>query len=226
MLHIDKLYNKIYLISFDSHFETMMHFFRFHADHKIPVYKTPPTFIELMEWYTKNRSKNQTFSYTKDYIGLALSREHIMPKEEIRDKNSYDNMMLSIIEFLDKSENYDQSYTIIGMSIEMASNETFWHEIAHALFWVEDNYFKKTNQLIKKIPSATKKRFIEFLAPRYPDISEEDMNDEIQAYLASEDKDLAEIHGAEKQMNLFKAIIKPYKKLIKIPLYFKDKVHE
>src|SRR5690606_33427897 len=111
-------------------------------------------FIDLVEWY----SKDGAFTYATDWAGYNLPGKLILDLAEagIKDRNRYDNVMIGFAEYIKAKENGAEDFYIIGTSEEDDFlKETFRHELAHGLFYNNEEYRTKTTDMVEELPART-----------------------------------------------------------------------
>jgi len=182
MAYIKNIGNNIYAFIFDNHYDLGMTFLRYQEFYESPYsqfYRKQFNLIDYMEFYAKNQSDSNCFSYPSDYSGYNFP-DFIFPEAYPEKENKYDVQMLELYTQA-KIKSRNNKFYIIGC-VE-GEEDTLIHEIAHALFYLENEYRKEMGTLIKKIPNKHYNTFKDILKENM--YRDEVMNDEIQAYLAT-----------------------------------------
>jgi len=135
-------------------------------------------YLDYMSWFVQYNNAH-TFTYTKDFIGYNLPSSSIqecislLPKN---DKNKYDDLMIKLFNDLNKQNN---KFYLIGT---IRKDATFYHEIAHALYYLEPEYKKQIDLITSRLSPRFKHQIYNILATIYP---EKVFDDEIQAYMST-----------------------------------------
>lgn len=177
----DKGYSLYHLI-FKSRYEMAMFYLRYQEFYESinPEFRGKPfTYLDYMSWYTQFTNAH-TFTYPRDFIGYNLPSCSIsecikcIPKG---DKNKYDKLMIKLNKDLLADSN--SKYYVIGT---IRRDNTYMHEIAHALYYLEPKYRTQMNELNAHLSNKLKVAIYNILATTYP---EKVFNDELQAYMAT-----------------------------------------
>lgn len=186
MFSLKQLKSRIWHLHFENHYDLTMHFFRYQEYYESPKFKQSDIkFIDLMDWYSKNMG-NGVFTYSKDWAGFNLPGEYIFKIHEdgIKDLNRYDNMMLAMAEFVRAKEDNETNFYFIGTAATDTNlAETFNHELAHGLYFADDEYKEIAYDMVMDMPSRT--RSFLFKKLKQCGYSEDVLVDESQAYLST-----------------------------------------
>lgn len=145
---------QIYLLETDSKYDIAMTFWRSQE-----FYESPNTnfrgknfsLLEYMDWYAKTCSGIESFSYSNDYIGYNVPGEVIMKCYTVNEERTpYDKFMLSIVRDIFFDQDGGKFYLI---GAHKGDSKTINHELAHAFFYVDNEYREHTTQLVNDIPS-------------------------------------------------------------------------
>lgn len=174
---------KIYLLSFDNGYDLAMHFLRFQEYYESPNPKFRKhvfSLIEYMEWYSKSFG-NGSFTYMSDWGGFNIPGWvlHDVFKKGVPDWNKYDAFMKKLFDQIRKK--YGKDFYLIG--IKKGEEDTFKHELAHALWTVEPKYKELVQENIKSMPKDVYKFIRKYLLDNMYD--ESVVDDEVQAYLST-----------------------------------------
>lgn len=81
-----------------------------------------------------------------------------------------------------KSKNGNNKFYMIGVCSDIEAKRALKHELAHSFYYINNDYRKEMNELIKQISPSAKKKLDKKLKTIYAD---EVVDDEIQAYMSS-----------------------------------------
>lgn len=159
---------------------------------------------DYMKWYSdKNKG---LFTYPKDWNGFnipfSVALNCIIGTEE---ETPYDNIMQEILDKILLTENYYGSY-IIGTKLD--NGLTFKHEMAHALYYTNEEYKNIVDKLTSEIPLKYYNIMVINLLNLGYDKSV--INDEIQAYISTNYNHKYFNNGVE--IGMLKELHKKYKK--------------
>jgi hypothetical protein len=133
---------------------------------------------DYQRWYARNHSG--CFSYTKDFVGFNLPLVVVKKCLEVNGlETPYDEVMSKIAERFFKSG--ERTYLI---GVDSLKDSTFDHELCHALYYVDDEYRIKMDELTATIGKSSIVRFKENL--KSMGYCKGVLKDEIQAYMATE----------------------------------------
>jgi hypothetical protein len=213
MFQLKQLKSKIWHLHFESSYDLNLHFFRVQEFYESCNFggRAGLKFIDLMEWYSKNN--NGAFTYPTDWAGFNIPGEEIfrLAKEGIPDRNRYDDMIISIAEYIKSKENGMEDFYIIGTSQEdECLKETIRHELAHGLFFADDVYKEKSTELVNNLPGRARS----FLYKKLKECGYGDkvLVDEAQAYLATGLYESFNTKALRSQMPEFEKLFKKHSK--------------
>jgi hypothetical protein len=148
----------------------------------------PFTWMEYMRFY-KNSWKKRTFTYPDDWAGYNIPSNVLQQAHHIFCKDTeYDLIMNDIYWYcakdsMEKNDGRQVDWYLIGASSK--DLETMDHEIAHGIYFTNNEYKKSVTKLIKKIKSThydkLKKKLIKM---GYVD-DKKIINDEINAFMST-----------------------------------------
>lgn len=221
---------RIFLLTFKDKYDMCMTFLRYQECYESPNVKFRGkkfTFIDFMEWYSKNQSKG-CFEYPNHWSGFnvpsyvfnnacGLYRDgELNPTDYeltcwkwsdlISDYNKYDKIMERVykecINVVASKYNDNKFYLIGAMEGNIS---TINHEIAHGFFYTIPSYKKEMLDLVKKLDSKFKiSLYKDFKKLGY---TKQVFPDEAQAFLATGWRDYLPKRNGED-----KAFIKVFKK--------------
>lgn len=179
---LTKLSDRVYVLQFDNLYDLGMHFVRYQEFYESsnPRFKGQKfTIIDFMEYYAKDFSKRNLFTYPKDWDGYNIPMAVISNVQNmgIDDFNKYDAFMLKLIEDIP----YANECYILGSRI--GDLGTMEHEIAHSLYFTNPEYKKEMLSIIESLPQEYIDDLIEYLARMgyHSDV----YYDEIQAFMST-----------------------------------------
>jgi hypothetical protein len=171
-----------------------MHFLRFQEFYESPNPKfRGNTFdiFDFMEWYSKKYG-NGSFTYPNDWGGFNIPGVQIescldeLNYEKV-EYNKYDSIMHSVHESLMKHSGADKfserthgDFYVIGC---LSDNDALEHEIAHALFYLNEDYKKEVTKLVGGMSKSLKNKIYSNL--KKLGYTKEVYIDECQAYMAT-----------------------------------------
>lgn len=161
-------------------YDLAMLFLRSQEFYESPKFKGKHfTILEFMDWYTTT-SENDTFSYNQDWQGfnvpsLAIHRALY----DAPDYNHWDMKMYEIYGTIIRDFCASNFYLIGSVKGDTVAMD---HEIAHGLFYLNQEYKKTMKKLVSGIPCRDK--LFEALATGMG-YARDVLHDEAQAYLAT-----------------------------------------
>lgn len=202
---------KIFILSFDNFYDLGMHFIRYQEYYESPnpIFKGNTfSLIEYMEWYSKSYGTG-SFTYPAEWTGFNVPGwvMHDVFKKGIPDINKYDLFMKKIFTVMKKK--YGKDFYLIG--IKDGEENTYKHELAHAMWTIEPEYKKIMSSLVNELPKNIYNLVKNYLVENGYDKSVVD--DEIHAYLCTGlNNDLKKI-VKEKEVDI-KDILKQFSKTL------------
>lgn len=164
---------------------------------------------DYVNWYVKTY-KRDCFSYPADYVGFNLPLETVIKcySEASAFETPYDTAMWSLATELYDSG--DSRKYLIG--VDTVETDIFEHELAHALYYVNDNYRQEmdaiTNQLSKPDFNCFQKNLLNL------GYCKAVVRDEVQAYMATEmNKKVTK--GLKNVLELYHSYSKVFKRYLK-----------
>lgn len=218
---LKQVYPNVYLCTIEDMYDLAMTFCRVQEFYESPIKEIRGkrfTLIELMSRYAK---KNQgSFSYPLDWGGFNIPGPIVdnLYSEKIKDHNIYDDIILSVHKQA-VEETGNSKYYLIGSNTDKS---TIAHEVAHALFFLDKDYRKKTKEILKKLHKSVYKKAEKVLFELGYDKSVTE--DELQAYFSTEFYSLKskaklnkrELDNVTTIILKFKKHFKDYKEKIKL----------
>ncbi|CAB5226314.1 hypothetical protein UFOVP760_93 [uncultured Caudovirales phage] len=181
---LKNLYPGIYLCSIKDMYDLAMTFCRVQEFYESPIKQIKGqkfSLIELMSLYAKRNGN--VFTYPEDWGGFNVPGPVIsnLFKLGIDDYNQYDDIIESIHKKINKEIPIPNHYYLIGSDDD---KKTIEHEVCHALYFLDKDYKKKVNSIIKKLIPSARKKAVNVLFQLGYDKSV--INDELQAYFSTE----------------------------------------
>lgn len=164
---------------------------------------------DYFRWYSK-KFGDGCFSYTKDFVGFNMPLIVAKKCYEINDiETPYDEILNSIVEryFVNGKRKY-----LIG--VESLNSSTFEHEMCHAMYYVDEEYRKKADELTASLSDSVKKKMKKNLSNMGYNSSV--FKDEVQAYMATEvnKKFTCGVSGALKIHKKYRSLFKNMRPLV------------
>ena len=183
MFKFSRLREGVYELRFNSQYDMCMTFMRYQEFYESPRYHDRKfTWAEFMAWYTREQSKDGTFSYMSDWGGFNIPVEVVgqVISMGIDDPNHYDMLMMSIYKII--TAECDRAY-LIGV---VDGGGLDRHEMTHAMYYLDDEYARKCQVvMIETDPDLIQGLREVLFAKGY---TEKTLYDEIQAYLTDDSK--------------------------------------
>jgi len=132
---------------------------------------------DYLKWYSR---KNGSFSYTKDFVGFNMPLIIAKKCYELNElETPYDKIMNDIVDryFVNGEKKY-----LIGT--DSLNNSIFDHEMCHAMYYVDEEYKSRMDEITDSISEKNRKRMKKNLAGMGYCLSV--FKDEVQAYMATE----------------------------------------
>jgi hypothetical protein len=182
---------RIYCVTVDDDYDRAMLFCRYQEFYESPYKKfrgKPFTWMEYMRFY-KNSWKKRTFTYPDDWAGYNIPSNVLQQAHHIFCKDTeYDLIMNDIYWYcakdsMEKNDGRQVDWYLIGASSK--DLETMDHEIAHGIYFTNNEYKKSVTKLIKKIkPTHYDKLKKKLIKMGYVD-DKKIINDEINAFMST-----------------------------------------
>jgi hypothetical protein len=203
-----KITDRLYCVQMDSWYDLGMLFLRYQEYYENIAWKGKVFSIsEFCRWYASKQDQNYC-SYADDSSGYnvpSTTLEEVF-KLDVPDLNQYDRIMDLIYTQL-SADCDNKKFYLIGTHVP----DDEWaldHEIAHGLYYLNQGYRVKANEIVSKIPKGDFEKFEQILRDFHYHHSSH--IDEIQAYLT--DDPLAEYIQFAQGKKYHKAVRKLFKK--------------
>jgi hypothetical protein len=185
---LNEIYPNMFFVKFNSQDNMCNTFVRYQEmyDSSSEKFRNKIFLLEdYKKWYAENLGDNKTYSYNKDWCGFNIPSNKLdifLGKNfrKIKDINEYDIFMKKIYDEI-RSKTQENFYLISG-----DSELTMKHEFAHGMFYLDYQYKADMIDLINKLPTKIVEKISdEFKSKGYNKFV---INDEIQAYLSTENQ--------------------------------------
>jgi hypothetical protein len=148
-VEIKKIGESIYHLEFANQRKMAKTFVRFQEHFESPKYRGKVfTFKEFKKWYKKkNKGK---FSYPDDYVGFNIPSAVLRPFYE----GKFDPLSEKEKWLLEQFKQTAGRFYIIGTFKEKSkksAEQTFRHELAHALYYTNEAYQQEVNDVLKSV---------------------------------------------------------------------------
>jgi len=182
MFSLKEIRTDIFNLQFDEQIELNSHFLRFQEYYESPEFRGKRfQLIDYINWYAKENDGD--FTYFNDWSGFNIPAEVLIDcYHGIPDLNDQDEFMYYIAKKAVKASQSGKAY-LIGTTTD-AKETTIHHELAHGMFYVNEEYQKKIISEIDKIcHTMTFYQMMKWLA--LMGYAENVHHDELNAYLAT-----------------------------------------
>jgi hypothetical protein len=179
---------KIFAVCIKDQYQRAMLFCRYVEFHSSPYDDIRNKFFtweEFMQRYKSDFDKD-VFTYSDDWEGFGIPSDSIKTAIKVFNKASgpYDDIMNDIYSYCNRKVNNPKTiWYLIG--IDDFNSKTMDHEVAHALYSIDDEYKKICDDLVSKISGKD----YQTLKNKIKDMGYEDdietINDEIQACMST-----------------------------------------
>ncbi|NHJ49445.1 MAG: ABC transporter ATP-binding protein [Asgard group archaeon] len=171
---IDEILKNVYHLNFIGQLDLCSTFLRFQEYYESPKFKgTVFTLDEYIKWYSLPEIRG-AFTYYTDWSGMNIPSYCLEPFFN----GLFDPLTTREQQILDVFDGKTGKYYIIGTHGKM--KRSLKHEIAHALFYISDEYQLESTALLKDVKCNSFRSYL--LRIGY---DKDVMIDEIQAYLVS-----------------------------------------
>ncbi len=205
-MKVNQVLSKIYHLKFDTQYEICSTLFRFQEFYQSPYkeikgkYFSAAKFKEVYKKYNKGK-----YTYNKKWVGFNFPSEILKPFYE----GKFPELSDKEREILNYFSNIKGKFYIIGTY----TNSSLSHEIAHALFYINESYKKEVLKELNNIDITYWKDEI-----REFGYAEDVLIDEIHAYMMEPDSYLKawfKDKEFDKKLKEYKEVRKNMKKIYK-----------
>lgn len=178
----EEIRENIFLLKFKNQYEITSTFMRLQEFYESPFKSIKDHYFTLENYMDKYAQKNGNFTYTQDWAGFNVPDNYVRNFYEIfkhdllnKEKTLYEKIKSQIIS--------DKKFYLIGIY----ESDSLEHEISHGYYYLDNEY--KT--VMDTIISSSDQSFIKKIKSSLKKIGycKERMDDEIQAYLSTEDNE-------------------------------------
>lgn len=167
---------------------------------------------EFVDWYTEDNGDGVNFTYYRDWVGFNIPSESLRSFLDGDFQNIIPAESFLIQKLASVFETHKDRFYLIGL----ASTGDLWtyeHELAHALYSLNDNYRQEVDSLLALFPEELKVIYHQrLLAIGY---TEEVLEDETHAYLIHLDES-CRMFKLEKNGTDYQAIMPYHQKIAEI----------
>lgn len=218
---LKQVHDQIFLLTFDHHYDVAIHFLRaqeYYESNDDKFKGSQFKMLDYIEHYAK--SNDLRFSYADDFVGFNVPGEvldhiygddsYIFSNEINGDsRNKYDDLMLNVVRTIHSIVGRGQKYYLIGA--KEGDEDTIDHELAHAFWYVSDDYKSEQMANIESCGDKLRKKVLDCLVEsKY---SMDVVDDEHQAYFSTGlDGELEEIVGKRNVKKVTKPFTDTFKK--------------
>lgn len=210
-MKIKEIHPNLYHIKFKSQYEETSTFIRLQEFYESAFPEIKGKYFTLEEYMDRYAEFKGNFTYFSDWSGFNVPGDVILAFQDLFEYQRWELRekemgLLSLLEITIKNYKTGKFY-IIGTY----KDSDISHEIAHGLFYLNKNYKKVMENLIKRKRTSKTIKTIKnrLLKMGY---CKEVLNDEVQAYLATESLDNINDENLIKEFN---KIYKRYTRRIK-----------
>lgn len=173
------LANRIHLLIFETQQEITSTFLRFQEHYESPNFRGKIFSLEeYKSWYIQNSPKGKEtgkFTYYSDWNGFNIPSYVLWPFYE----GKFSPLSEQEKFFLDEFKDEQGTFYIIGVHKEMKKiDQLLKHEIAHGLFYTDENYKAEVLQVLSRFDIQSIKEELRSKAGYHEQVLE----DEIHAY--------------------------------------------
>lgn len=190
LVRVKKICKGVYHFIFPTTHELARTMLRFQEHYESPKFKDKIfTLKEFKDWYgasTIKPSNKPGFTYYSDWVGFNFPDYIVKSIEEnFSNLTEREKLILHYCHFI-----RDKKFYIVATSSD-DNNSVLDHEMAHALYYVNNNYKNKVNALLKDAPKEIDlvHKFLHETG-----YSQDVFNDEIHAWLCHDVQKLKEVH--------------------------------
>lgn len=207
---IKEIVSDVFAVVVPDNYERAMLFLRVQEFYESPYKKIRQGRFSIWDYfsmYSKDMGKG-CFSYPSDFSGFNLPLIVAKKCYELNDPETpYDVRMMEIVEkiFVNGKRQY-----LVGVG--SLSDSTFRHELAHALYYTNEEYRTEMDELTDSLSRSDFQKFKMNLKQigYFPGV----FKDEIQAYMSTEQEGRASkgVAGRKKLHQSYKKVFKKYRK--------------
>ncbi len=169
-----KISENIFLLEFDNQLEITSTLLRFQEYYESPEFRNKVfTLEEYKEWYSKAKG---SFSYYVDWNGFNMPSYVLEPFYDGR----FDPLSDQEKQVLELFKYENDKFYVISIHKDMEdTSKLLRHEIAHGLFYVDEDYRKEVTNILSKFDTTKIKEELRPLAGYHEDV----LDDEVHAHL-------------------------------------------
>lgn len=215
MFYLDEVRPRVFLATFHDHYTLCMTFLRVSESVEDSNFADQVLSLEAFRELYSKQGADLNFTYAEDWAGFNLTSESIEEtyRKGVPDLNKWDRLFSSIYTMC-RAQYPAGKFSIIGISREFEDLDPtlYPHELAHALYYTNEEYRSKVDKEFNKVPDKPKELILQILSGW--GYSNNTLVDELHAYLATGFKDLSEFEILDSYENL-QQIKTPFQELYK-----------
>lgn len=183
-MEVTEIVDNIYHVHYDTQVELTSSFLRFQEHYESPEFRGKIFSLdEYKEWYINNSPQGREtgeFTYYTDWAGFNIPSSVMDPfySGEFKEITNKEQALL------DQFENVrNEKFYVLG-TYGQSNLNTLKHEVAHGLFYTNQDYHDKAMNIIDKMDSNVREKIVNFLSNSggyHPDVCD----DETHAYLTA-----------------------------------------
>lgn len=183
-MKLQEIVDDVFYLKFKTRRKLCKTLLRFEEFYESPEFRGKIFSLEeFKEWYTKNSpkgKKTRKFTYYSDWRGFNIPSHAFEPFYQ----GKFNPLSVEEKGILDLLRNKRKGKFYLIATFGKAPNYILRHEIAHGLYYTNQNYRKQARKIISKIDSKTKNSIQNFLA-KSGGYSKAVWPDEMQAHMHS-----------------------------------------
>lgn len=175
-MEIKKISNNIIMLDFDTQKELASTFLRFQEHYESPKFRGEIfTLGQYRDWYSQEYG---AYTYCDDWNGFNIPSSVLEPFK----KGLFDPLTKEEVEFMDLFGHRTDKFYIIG--IHSGGKDTKKHEIAHALYFLNEEYKKSIDEILYRLKEGHENIYNDLCNYlKKLGYHESVINDECQAYI-------------------------------------------
>jgi len=179
-IQLRSLTERIHLVTFDSQREVASTFLRFQEHYESPEFRGKVFSLgEYKKWYIENSpmgKKTGEFTYCYDWAGFNVPSYVFISFR----KGDFDPLSRKEKKLLNILEDKPEPFYVIGSFRGIGYKGVVKHELAHGLFYTDEEYREEIMNVLKKFDLSKVKDNLRALASYHEDV----LDDECHAYCA------------------------------------------
>jgi len=200
-----KIANGIYLLRFKTQYELTATFLRIQEHYESPRFHGRIFSLEqYMDWYAE---RHGNFTYYQDWAGFNVPSAALQPFFD----GKFDPLSEKEKQLLRLFKGLRERYYVIGI-YDSGAKDSLTHELAHALFFIDDTYRKAVLEAMCGYKTATLARQIAEAG-----YAKHVIPDEMQAYLVAPSGKLGGASALKRLRQELRALFRQHSRKLSIP---------